>query len=75
MNEDVLLKIRKDIEFLLSFVPAKHPNEVEKGLAPMFYVTATYEGDIALAEQVQAICERYNIEQDNYEDEDFAEAE
>lgn len=75
MNEDLLQKIRGDIEFLLSFVPAKHPNEVEKGLAPMFYVTSTYDGDIALAKRVQDICERYNIAEDNYEDEDFAEAE
>lgn len=74
MNEDLLQQIRKDIEFLLSFVPAKHPSEVEKGLAPMFYVTSSYEGDMELATRVQAICERYATSLDD-EDEDFVDVE
>lgn len=77
MNDDLLQKIRSDIEFLLTFVPAKHSDDVEKGLAPMFYVTSTYEGDVKLARRVQSICERYGIEQDTCADdeEDFLEAE
>jgi hypothetical protein len=76
MNDDLLQQIRKDIEFLLTFVPAKHPDEVEKGLAPMFYVTSTYEGDVQLAERVGYICERYGLEQITCDDEeDFVDVE
>ena len=64
-------KVRSDIEFLLSFVPATDPDLVVKGLAPCFYVTGTYEGDVDLARKAQEICERYDIELDHDEDEDF----
>jgi len=64
-------KVRKDIEFLLSFAPATHPDQVVNGLAPMCYVTGTYAGDVGLARQVQEICERYDIVLDHDEDEDF----
>lgn len=64
-------KVRSDIEYLLGFVPATHPDQVSKGLAPMFYITGTYEGDVALASRVQEICERYDIVLDHDEDEDF----
>lgn len=70
MNDDLLKQIRQDLEYLLSFVPARCREDVDKGLAPMFYVTGTYEGDIALADRVKEICERYNIEE-NDDDEDF----
>lgn len=64
-------KVRKDIEFLLSFVPATEPMQVREGLAPMFYVTGSYDGDITLANRVQEICERYDIILDHDENEDF----
>jgi hypothetical protein len=64
-------QVRIDIEFLLSFTPATTPEQVSPGLAPMFYVTGTYEGDVELARKVQEICERYDIVLDYDEDEDF----
>lgn len=75
MNNDFLEQIQKDIELLLTFVPARRPEDVEKGLAPMFYVTGTYEGDKKLATQVADICERYGIAEEDYGEEDFADAE
>lgn len=75
MASDILKEttdqVRKDIEFLLSFVPATKSAQVSEGLAPMFYVTGTYEGDVKLATRVQEICERYDIVLDYDEDEDF----
>lgn len=64
-------KVRHDIEFLLSFVPATDPDQVQPGLAPMFYITGTYEGDVKLANNVKEICNRYDIILDHDEDEDF----
>lgn len=71
MTTDVLEQVRKDIEFLLSFTPASDPSEVESGLAPMFYITLTYEGDVELAEKVKVIRDRYDIVAINPEEEDF----
>jgi len=76
MSSDILSstteQVRKDIEFLLTFVPATDPAKVVKGLAPMFYVTGTYEGDVELAKKAKAIIDRYDIEVDDPEEEDFA---
>jgi len=69
--KDTADQVRSDIEFLLSFVPATKAEQVSEGLAPMFYVTGTYEGDVKLATRVQEICERYDIVLDYDEDEDF----
>jgi hypothetical protein len=71
MDESILEQIRKDISFLLSFVPAKDPSQVEKGLAPMFYVTGTYDGDVELARRAQEIQARYGIIEENPEEEDY----
>lgn len=68
---DVLEQVRKDMEFLLSFTPASNPLEVEPNLAPMFYITGTYEGDVKIAEKVKAIRDRYDIVMINPEEEDF----
>lgn len=65
--------IRNDIEFLLRFIPATDPKQVERGLAPMFYITGTYEGDVELATKVKEICDRYGIELRNDEEEDYEE--
>lgn len=75
MDESILEQIKEDIIFLLSFVPAKDPKQVEKGLAPMFYVTGTYEGDVELAKRAQEIQNRYGIIEDNPEEEDFVDME
>ena len=74
MTDHILKQVKEDIEFLLDFTPASNPSEVAPNLAAMMYVTGTYEGDIALAERVQGIRERYDIvEQDDDEEEDFEE--
>lgn len=73
MTEHILEQVKEDVEFLLKFTPADHPTQVEPNLAPMFYVTGTYEGDLALAEKVQGIRERYDIVVTNDEEEDFEE--
>lgn len=54
-------QLKDDIKFLLSFAPALSPDDVTDGLSSMFYITTTYKGDLALAERVEAICERYDI--------------
>lgn len=68
---DTADQVRKDIEFLLSFAPALDPEQVSPGLAPMFYVTGTYEGDVELARKVKEICDRYDIILDYDNSEDF----
>jgi hypothetical protein len=71
MDETILEQIKEDIKFLLSFAPARDPKKVEKGLAPMFYVTGTYDGDVALAKKAQEIQIRYGVIEDNPEEEDY----
>jgi hypothetical protein len=73
VTEHILEQVKEDVEFLLRFTPADHPTKVEPDLAPMFYVTGTYEGDLRLAEKVQGIRERYDIVETNDEEEDFEE--
>lgn len=73
MTTDVLEQVKEDIKFLLSFTPASDPTEVEQGLAPMFYITGTWEGDVELAKKVHAIRERYGIVVDDPAEEDFEE--
>jgi hypothetical protein len=72
VTEHILEQVKEDVEFLLSFTPASDPSEVAPDLAPMFYVSGTYEGDIEIAKKVQIIRERYDIET-NDEEEDFEE--
>jgi len=72
MSKTIPEEIQEDIRFLLSFVPAKKPEEVEDGLSPMFYLTLTYKGDVALAKRVAAICEKYGIDNTQEEEEDYA---
>lgn len=55
-------QLKDDIKFLLSFAPALSPTQVSPGLGGMFYITNSYEGDVALAEKVEAIRNRYGIE-------------
>ena len=73
MTEHILTQVKEDVEFLLEFMPAKDPSQVAEGLAPMFYVTGTYEGDVELAGRVRDIRERYEIVAQNDEEEDFGE--
>lgn len=73
MATDILEQVKSDMEFLLTFTPAKDPREVERGLSPMFYVTGTYEGDIELAQRVKDIRDRYDIQDALLEDEDYEE--
>lgn len=72
-EKDLLDQIRKDIEFLLTFAPARRASEVEPGLSPFMYVTGSYEKDVQLIGQIEEICDRYGIE-DFVEEEDFEES-
>ena len=63
--------LKNDLLFLHSFAPAQSPDEVTPRLAPMFYVTLSYEGDVALAQRVQSIKNSYNINDDDIDDIDL----
>lgn len=67
-------KVKEDIEFLLSFTPTDDPDAIPAGLAPMFYITNTYKGDVELAKRVHQIRDYYDIPVGDPEDEDFEEA-
>lgn len=74
-DKDLLNMIRSDIKFLASFLPAANADEVEPGLAPMFYITGRYEEDVKLMRRVEEIYARYGIEAEEMideEEEDFA---
>ena len=73
MTTDLLEQVRKDITFLLEFTPASDPAEVVPGLAPMFYITESYDGDMELAKKVHEIRDRYDITIADPEEEDFEE--
>jgi len=70
MKDSLPKQIQKDIRFLLSFVPAMDPDDVDAGLAPMFYVTGTYKGDLELADEVKNICDRYDIHNEDIDDDE-----
>ena len=53
------IQLEKDIEFLLSFAPVEKAEDVPEGLAPMFYFSGTYEGDVAIANRIEEIKSRY----------------
>ena len=63
-------QLKRDLEYLLSFAPAQCPSEVEPDLSPMFYVTASYDGDIAIAQRIKDIRDRYGVTID-HDDEDM----
>ena len=73
MSKDILKEVRDDIKFLLKLAPASNPSDVAPDLAPMFYVTGTYEGDVKLISRVKDIMDRYDIHEVAPEDEDFEE--
>ena len=73
MTEHILAQVKEDVEFLLEFMPATDPAQVAEGLADMFYVTGTYEGDVEIATRVRDIRERYEIVAQDDEEEDFEE--
>jgi hypothetical protein len=70
---DILEDVKDDIKFLLKLAPAYNPDDVEPGLAKMFYATDSYEGDVALVSRIKDIMDRYDIQEVAPEDEDFAE--
>ncbi len=71
---NILEEVKDDIRFLLKLAPsALDPNEVEKDLSPMFYVTGSYEGDLELVTRIRDIRDRYDIHEIAPEDEDFEE--
>lgn len=62
MHDNIFETIQSDIEFLVSFLPARRVKDVEPGWAPMFYITGTYEGDIAIMQRIEEICQKYNLD-------------
>ena len=73
MAKDILEDVKDDIKFLLALAPATNPTDVEPNLAPMFYQTGTYEGDVELVSRVKDIMDRYDIHEVDPEEEDFEE--
>ena len=63
-------QLQEDLKYLLSFAPAQCPDEVVEGLGAMFYITASYKGDVEIAQRIKDIHTRYNIEMDD-DDEDL----
>ena len=57
-------QVQQDIRFLLSFCPAYKTESVFPGLSPMFYLTGTYNGDVALVTRIEEIIARYQINKD-----------
>lgn len=67
-------QLKEDLIFLLSFAPARSTRDVAKGLAPMFYVTGSYKGDLEIAKRVEDILVRHGIDLSKLdEDEDLEE--
>lgn len=54
-------QLKRDINFLLSFLPATEEDQVEPGLSPFFYITNSYEGDLEIARTISEIKTRYGI--------------
>lgn len=51
-------QVKQDLEYLLKFVPATDPQQVQPDLPSVCYITGTFEGDIEVAERVKNIvCE------------------
>lgn len=74
MTHNILEDVKDDIRFLLKLAPsALDPNDVVPNLAPMFYVTGSYEGDVKLISRIQDIRKRYDLHEIAPEDEDFEE--
>ena len=73
MSKELDYKIMQaDIKFLIeTLAPASDPNEVVPHLSRMFYATGSYDGDIELATKIKSMCDRYDIEIEEIE-EDFA---
>ena len=63
-------QLNKDLEYLLKFAPAQCPSEVEPDLSPMYYITASYAGDVEIAQRIVDIRERYSVTID-HDDEDM----
>jgi hypothetical protein len=48
-------RLRNDVKFLLTLLPAWALSEPEEGLFPMFYGTLTADGDREIVARVKAI--------------------
>lgn len=66
-------QLKRDINFLLSFLPATEEDQVEPGLSPFFYITNSYEGDLEIARTISEIKTRYGINSDEREEIDSGE--
>lgn len=73
MTHNILEEVKDDIRFLLTLAPASNPDDVEPNLSKMFYVTGSYEGDVALVSRIKDIRDRYDLHEVAPEEEDFEE--
>lgn len=67
-KEQSIEEIKRDISFLLGFVPALKAEEVVEGLCSSFYFTGSYKDDVVLVSRIETIVESYNINTDDVED-------
>lgn len=58
MSED----FRKDMEFLLNFVPTTDPDLVVPDLLSFNYLTGRYEGDLQLVTRIKEIVDKYKLQ-------------
>lgn len=66
MSEEFDFEIaKKDIKFLLSFTPGL--DEVPAGLMAMFYFTGSHEGDVEVVNKLREIADRYQITEEEEE--------
>jgi len=52
---------KEDMEFLLNFVPATDPIQVQEGLVSVCYITGEFAGDVKLAEKIKKIIDKYSL--------------
>lgn len=51
-----------ELQFLYTIVKQFVPKELPEGNAPMFYITGSYDNDLKVIEQIEAIGKKYNFE-------------
>jgi hypothetical protein len=55
-------QVKDDISFLLSFVPATHPDDIEEDMFSSYYMTGSYDTEVELINRVRDIVVRYEID-------------
>ena len=70
-DADVAQQIKEDMEFLLHFVPAMDPSQVEPDLMNYQYITGYYDDDVKIVERIADIIERNGLTPPDEELEDI----